>query len=91
MAWLKVLKLRVLFLRIFSQALALFGIAAIPPKAIKTSLILFLSISKLKDPQTDEISSSNLFDILNALNIFFLNNGIFIDRINSVLFNLVFL
>ena len=36
-------------------------------------------ISKLKDPQTDEISSSNLFEILNALKIFFLNSGIFIE------------
>jgi len=49
-----------------------------------------LLISKLKDPQTEEISSSNLFEILNALNIFFLNNGILIDLINSVLFSLVF-
>ena len=75
----KSIELRGLFLRIFSHALALFGTAAIPPYAIKTSLILFLLISKLKDPQTDEISSSNLFDILNALKIFFLNNGIFIE------------
>ena len=44
----------------FSQAFALFGISAIPPKAINTFLILLLSISKLKDPQIDEISSSNL-------------------------------
>ena len=55
-----------------------------------TSLILLLLILKLKEPQTDEISSSNLFEILNALNIFFLNNGILIDLINSVFFNLVF-
>ena len=68
-----------LFLRIFSQTFALLGISAIPPKAINAFFILLLLISKLKDAQSDEISSSNLFDILYALNILFLYKGILIE------------
>ena len=55
----------------FSQKKALLGIAAMPPYAILTFLTLFLNISKLKAAQTDEISSSNLFETLYALKVFF--------------------
>ena len=71
-AFSKILNDNMEFFRIFSQLTALFGISAIPPKAIVAFTIFLLIILKLNDAQTEEISSSNLFDILYALNIFFL-------------------
>ena len=44
-----------------------------------TFIILFFLIKKLNEPQTEEISSSNLFEILYALKIFFLYIGILIE------------
>ena len=47
-------------------------------------------IAKLNEAQTDEISSSILFEILYALKIFCLNIGILIELINCPFFNFVF-
>ena len=55
----------------FSQKKALLGVEAIPPYAILAFLTLFFNISKLNAAQTDDISSSNLFETLYALKVFF--------------------
>ena len=52
------------FVSIVSQYFALLGIDAMPPYAILTFLIVLFITSRLNAAQTDEISSSNLFEIL---------------------------
>ena len=64
------------FKSIFSQNFALLGIAAIPPYAILTFSILFFIIVKLNAAQTEDISSSNLLEILQALKMLCFNIGI---------------
>ncbi|MNI67704.1 hypothetical protein D3C73_1233510 [compost metagenome] len=51
-----------------SQALARLGIAAMPPKATRASLITPFSRRKLKAAQTAEMSSSRRLDTLYARN-----------------------
>ena len=50
-----------------------------PPYAIIAFFIFLLTISKLNEAHKDEISSSNLLEILYALKTLFLYMGILIE------------
>ena len=58
-------------MRAFSVIIALLGISDMPPYAIFAFKILFFLIKKLNEAHTEDISSSNLLEILYALKSFF--------------------